>query len=473
MLSREEWISHDLVGLAGLAASGELSRREITETAIREIEAQNSSVNAVVLARYEQALEAVCEGPEAQRFSGLPYLIKDLHAPVMGLPLSNGSVRFKDTEFDFDSTTVSRLRASGLAFLGRSASPEFGLTLSTESALNGVTRNPWNLDYSAGGSSGGAAAAVASGMMPAAHATDSAGSIRIPAACNGLVGLKPSRGVNATGPHRGDPNFGMSHEHAVTRTVRDSAALLDITSGPDAGCPYFTPVPDGGFERLLSAAPKRLKIGFLCDRFDGEPIHKDSADAVSMTANKLEELGHTVEETRPEFDFKVLSHEAFRLLVGSLAGFFPPEFAEGELDGLEPMTNVLIRYAASLTVHDYLQRAAIVNAEVRKLSAFFETHDVLLCATSNGPARLSGTGSLNRDVTFDDFTNELMEIAPFTVQFNASGAPAMNLPVHQSDGGLPVGVQIISKLGNDGLILQLAHELEMASAWKTVAPTPN
>ena len=470
MLNRDEWLKQDLVGLAELAETGEISRRDILLSAIAQIEAQNPAINAVVLTQFEEALDALDKTAETSRFTGLPYLLKDLHAPAKGMPLSNGSEMFRGTDMGFDSTTVSRLRAAGFGLLGRTASPEFGLTITTESKAWGKTRNPWNTGLSAGGSSGGAAAAVASGMVPAAHATDSAGSIRIPAAYNGLVGLKPTRGVNAIGPHRGDPNFGMSHEHAVTRTVRDCAALLDVTSGPDQGCPYFTATPQGGFEALLQRPPGELRIGFLTDRFDGKAIHPASAEAVTQTAHQLSALGHTVEEARPDFDFAELTSQAFRLLVGSLAGFFPPEFAAGPMQGFEPMTQRTMRYAAGVSLHDYLARYAAVNSQVRKMCAFFESYDILLTAATNGPAHPLGLTSLDQDLEFDPFVDRLLDLSPFSVPFNASGQPAMTLPVHQTTDGLPIGVQLVSGFGQDGCLIQLAAQLEAASDWCTIAP---
>ncbi|MCA8869383.1 MAG: amidase [Rhodobacteraceae bacterium] len=471
MLTRDEWVGHDLVGLAELAASGEVSRRDILMTAIREIERLNPALNAVVLTQFEQALDALDQATAVHRFSGLPYLIKDLHAPVRGMPLSNGSQRFKGTVFDFDSTTVSRLRAAGLGLLGRTASPEFGLSLSTESALWGITRNPWNLDHGAGGSSGGAAAAVASGMLPAAHATDSAGSIRIPAAFNGLVGLKPTRGLNALGPHRGDPNFGLSHEHAVARSVRDTAALLDITAGPDGGCPYFTAKPQTPFETLIQRPPARLRIGFVTRQFHGPAVHAESRRAVEMTAKLLAGLGHEVSEEIPDFDSLLLDQTAIRLLLGSLAGFFaavPGDDTEA-LSGFQQITQQAIRFSWNTTLGEYLQRAAIVNQQVRALARYFERHDVLLTPASNGPAPKHGIVSMDHG-DLDGFINSLFGISPFSAAFNASGQPAISLPVHQTPGGLPVGVQLVGRFADDATVLQLAAELEAASAWQCLAP---
>lgn len=473
MLTRTEWVEHDLCGLAELAASGQVSRREILETSIAQIEQLNPSLNAVVVDRFDEALSdvgALDEAADLPRFAGMPYLLKDLHAPVKDLPLANGSERFHGTQYDFDSAPVARLRASGLAFLGRTAAPEFGLTITTESKLWGVTHNPWHPGRSAGGSSGGAGAAVASGMLPAAHATDSAGSIRIPAAYNGLIGFKPSRGLVPFGPHRGDPTFGMSHEHAVTRSVRDSAALLDLIAGPDPGCPYFTPAPAGGFEAAITDAPDRLRIGFLSTHFDGGSINTDSCLAVEQTAAACEALGHDVVAAGPDFDSHQLNGDAFRLLVGSLAGLFPAEAASERIDGLEPMTQAMVRFAAEVSLHEQLTRAAAVSAQVRLMSMFFEDYDVLITASTNGPASPLGHLDLQAEVDVDVFTDQLLAVSPFTAPFNASGQPAMTLPVHQTADGLPIGAQIITKLGNDSLLMQLAAQLETAAHWNSLAP---
>lgn len=474
MLTRDEWVAHDLVGLADLAASGAVSRRAILLTAIREIERLNPAMNAVVLMQSEQALDSLDQVQHAHRFTGMPYLIKDLHAPVKGMPLANGSVRFKGTVYDFDSTTVARLRAAGFGLLGRSASPEFGLSLATESAAWGITRNPWNPDHGAGGSSGGAASAVASGMLPAAHATDSAGSIRIPAAFNGLVGLKPTRALNAFGPHRGDPNFGLSHEHAVTRSVRDTAALLDVTAGPDSGCPYFTAKPDTPFETLLKRPPKRLKIGFITTQFHGAPIHPESKRAVEMTATLLADLGHEVTEAAPDFDSQVLTATMIRLLIGSLAGVFvgAPNGDDAALEGFQQITKEAIRFSQKTTLGEHLQRAAVVNQQVRALARFFDTYDVLLTPSTNGPAPKHGTISMDHS-DLDAFLEALFDLSPFSAAFNASGQPAISLPVHQTPKGLPIGVQLVGGFAKDAMILKLAAQLEAASTWHCVAPNPH
>ena len=470
MLTRDEWMTHDMVALAALVARKEVAPRDLLETAIREIEAQNPAINAVVLTQFDEALaalEARVAAGDTPRFLGVPYLVKDLHAPVKGLPLSNGSERFKGTVFDFDSTLIGRLRAAGFGFLGRTASPEFGLTLETDSAAWGTTRNPWNHDRGAGGSSGGAGAAVASGMMPAAHATDSAGSIRIPAAFNGLVGLKPSRALNPFGPHRGDPNHGISHEHAVTVSVRDSAALLDVTAGPDAGAPYFTAKPAEPFETLITRAPRKLRIGLVTTRFDGAPVDPDCAEAAAMTGRMLADLGHEVEEALPDFDVHALTDAMIRVLIASLAGLFPGagDVKEEELAGLEPMTRICLQYSRSVNLSDHLMRTAIINREVRRLAAYFETFDLLITPATAVPPPLHKTLPMT-DTDMEDFLSRLFDISPFSAPFNASGQPAIVLPVHHTAEGLPVGSQIVGRLADDALVLQAAAQIEAACPFR-------
>lgn len=470
MLTREEWIGHDLVGLAALVGKGDLAPREVLETAIREIEAQNPRVNAVVVMQFEQALDALAAREaqgEAPRFLGMPYLIKDLHAPVRGLPLSNGSERFKGTVFDFDSTLVGRLRAAGFGFLGRSASPEFGLTMETDSAAWGLTLNPWDPERGAGGSSGGAGAAVASGMMPAAHATDSAGSIRIPAAFNGLVGFKPSRALNPFGPHRGDPNHGISHEHAVTVSVRDSAAVLDVTAGPDTGAPYFTPKPNEPFEALIERAPGKLRIGLVTTRFDGTPVDAVCAEAAAMTGALLADLGHEVEEARPDFDVHALTDAMIRVLLASLAGLYPGagELRDEELAGLEPMTRAALRYSRTVSLSDHLMRTAVINREARRLAAYFDRFDLMVTpATATPPLPHKSLPMTSSDL--EGFLEKLFDFSPFSSPFNASGLPAIALPVHQTPEGLPVGAQIVGPLASDALVLQAARQVEMARPFR-------
>lgn len=285
----DDYRAFDAMGLAHAVRRGELSRREVQEATLDRVAAVNPQVNAVTYL-HEAAADEAHNDTQAP-FAGVPYFIKDLHAPVAGMPLSHGSRLFAGDVHNFDSETVARLRRAGFVILGRTASSEFGMNASIEPSQGQPTRNPWNLAHTAGGSSGGAGAAVASGMLPASHATDSGGSIRIPAACNGLVGLKPTRGLIPTGPHRGEASHGLSHEHAVTRSVRDCAAILDVTAGPDIGAPYFTAKPAESYLHAIARAPGRLRIAFTTTTFDGRAVDAECRAAVENTVRLLQDLG--------------------------------------------------------------------------------------------------------------------------------------------------------------------------------------
>ena len=461
-----DYRAFDALGLAQAIRRRDLSRREVLDATLARMHAVNPQVNAVTYLHQAAADQA---GGETQGpFAGVPYFIKDLHAPVAGMPLTHGSRLFAGDVQHFDSETVARLRRAGFVILGRTASPEFGISASTEPALTGPTRNPWNLAHTAGGSSGGAGAAVASGMVPASHATDSGGSIRIPAACNGLVGLKPTRGLLATGPHRGEASHGLSHEHAVTRSVRDCAAILDATAGPDIGAPYFTARPAEPYLQAISRAPKRLRIAFTSASFSGQPVDAECRAAVEAAVRLLQSMGHDVDQGSPEFDGAALAGASGTLLLTGLAAFV--EAREAQLgrsareDELEPVTRAAIAVGRKVTGLHYTSRFAVINREVRRIARFFENVDVLVTPTLAMPPVALGTLS-TQTMTLDQFQNAMTAFSPFTGAFNATGQPAISLPLHWTSGGLPVGVQLVGRFGDDTLLLQLAAQLELAAPW--------
>lgn len=473
-LSTADYEAEDATGLAALVQSGQVSAREVAETAIARIEALNPLVNAVTLKAYDSALAELDARPDRPAFHGVPYLIKDLHAPVKGLPLTNGSNLFQNPPAPFDSTLVARLRAAGFVILGRTNSPEFGLSASTEPHRYGATRNPWNLERIAGGSSGGAGAAVASGMLPAAHATDSAGSIRIPAACNGLVGLKPTRGLNPFGPHRGDAAHGISHENAVTRSVRDTAAILDVTAGADVGAPYFSAPPAGGFVAAIARPPRRLRIGFWQKDFLDGAVDAECSEAVRNAAALLESLGHGVEEARPDFDWQLMVDSMMNVLTSGLGPMLGMvERQRGTPIGpgdLEPLTLAVLERARGASLEFYLTSLMRMQLEVRRMAAFFESYDVLVTPSLTAPPPPLGCLPTD-DADIDGFMAKLFKLCPFTAPFNASGQPAMSLPLHWSADGLPVGVQLVGRYGDDATLLQLAAQIEQAAPWACRRPT--
>lgn len=299
-----EFDSYDGLGLADLVRRGDVSAGELLDIAIARVEAGNPELNAVVSRLYDQARAAVAAGLPEGPFTGVPYLLKDLGAHFTGAVTTFGSALFKDFVADHDSEITVRLRRVGLVIFGKTNTPEMGLAASTEPRLFGPTRNPWSLDHSSGGSSGGSAAAVAAGMVPMAHATDGGGSIRIPASCCGLFGLKPTRARNPMGPDAGEGWGGASVGHAVTRTVRDSAALLDATSGPDIGDPYWAPPPARPFLQEVGRDPGRLRIAITTRPWNGQPVDPECVEAALAAGRLGERLGHQVEEATPEIDAK-------------------------------------------------------------------------------------------------------------------------------------------------------------------------
>ena len=461
-----EYRALDGLGLAQAMRRRDISRAEVLEAALSRLNAVNPRINAVTYL-HPPALEQAGAEPQGP-FAGVPYFIKDLHAPVAGMPLTHGSRLFAGDVHDFDSETVARLRRAGFVILGRTASPEFGMSASTEPALTGPTRNPWNLAHTAGGSSGGASAAVASGILPASHATDSGGSIRIPASCNGLVGLKPTRGLLATGPHRGDASHGLSHEHAVTRSVRDCAAILDATAGPDAGAPYFTARPAEAYLQAMARPPRRLRIAFTTTTFAGLPVAPECRAAVEATVRLLQGMGHELDEGMPVFDTAALGDATVTLLLAGLAALVQARETQlgrrAREDELEAVIRAAITIGNQVSGVHYASRFAVINREVRRIARFFESVDVLVTPTLAKPPVLLGAISTQTQ-TLDEFQAAMTAFCPFSGVFNATGQPAITLPLYWTQEGLPVGVQFVGRFGEDTLLLQLAAQMELAAPW--------
>lgn len=469
-MTRDEYLREDATGLAALIRTGAIAPHEAVEACLARLEEVNPKINAVVLLQADEALRRLKTQPKSNApFYGVPYFIKDLHAPVAGLPLAHGSRAFAGSTFSFSSETVERIVRAGFQILGRTNSPELGLNASTEPRLHGPTRNPWSLAHSAGGSSGGAGAAVAAGILPATHATDSAGSIRIPASVNGLVGLKPTRGLLASGPHRGDPNHGFSHEHAVTRTVRDCAAILDATVGPDVGAHSFTTPPSEPYLKAIARPPGRLKIALATRSFyNGEEPDPEVIAAMQSATKLLTDLGHDVEPAAPDFDGRQAVNAMFIIMYTSLAALI--DYRQHELgrplreDELEPTSWASIAFGRTISGATYSAQFPVINRAVRSIGQFFTRYDVLMTpALTRPPAKL---GELSTDLTdIAQFNDQLFGYAPYTYPFNLSGQPAMSLPLGWSAQGLPIGIQFVGRFAEDTTLLQLAQSLETATGW--------
>ena len=475
-MSIQGYADMDAVELARMVAAREVTASELLEEAIARAERVNPQINAVVYPWYdharEQALSGLPEGP----LHGVPFLLKDLGTYYAGQPISSGSKVFADYVPDHDSEMVIRYKAAGLSIFGRSTSPEMGITSTTESQLHGKTRNPWNLEHTAGGSSGGAAAAVASGVIPAANASDGGGSIRIPATCCGLFGLKPTRARTPSGPDVGEGWAGMSTVHAVSRSVRDSAALLDATAGPDVGAPYYAPPPERPWSEEVGRDPGKLRIGLIMRPFNDCEIDADCILAAEHAAELCRSLGHEVEDaslvipdevSNPLFDvIRPSTRLAFELRAAELGRTPNPE-------DMEPLTWRMISGEMPTAV-EYIAATRAVHAIGRIVARWFAGgtnggYDVMLTPTMATPPLELGRLALDRDDLFAQ-GQDVQRTVGFTSTFNASGNPAASVPLYWNEAGLPVGTQFVAPYADEATLFRLAAQLEAAQPWADRKP---
>ena len=464
----DEYEHQDALGLAAWVRGGKVSPQELLEAAVARVEARNPAINAIVIRAFEEGRKAIEAGLPDGPFRGVPWLLKDLHAAWTGVRLTNGSRFFADNVSDYDSELVSRYRRAGLVLFGRTASPEFGLTATTESVLHGETRNPWNPALSAGGSSGGAAAAVAAGIVPAAHATDGGGSIRVPASCCGVFGMKPTRARVPSGPKLGEGWSGMSVQHAVSRSVRDSAALLDAAAGPALGDPYFAPPPVRSFLEEVGRDPGRLRIALQTQTFNGAAVDPDCAAAARDAAELCRSLGHEVEERELAVDRDALSNATGVIITANLRATL---LERGEQlgrsytgDDVEPLTFLMAEGAKPREAADYARAIRTIHAVGRQVAAFLERLDALLTPTMATPPLPLGRLSLSRG-DLPGLLADLSRTVGFTQLFNASGHPAMSVPLFWNGAGLPIGVQFAGRFGDEATLFRLAAQLESARPW--------
>jgi Asp-tRNA(Asn)/Glu-tRNA(Gln) amidotransferase A subunit family amidase len=475
MMRQDEYQACDALELAARVAGGEITPEELLETALARLEACNPHLNAVVIPMVEQARATLSAGLPKGPFRGVPFLLKDLYQLYAGVRTTNGCRLCEDFVPDIDSELVRRYKDAGLVIFGKTHSPEFGITTTSESRLFGQTRNPWNPEHSTGGSSGGSAAAVAAGIVPAAHASDGGGSIRIPAACCGVFGMKPTRARVPLGPEVGEGWSGMSVVHAVTRSVRDSAALLDASQGAAPGDPYWAPPPARPFLREVEevqqaeqAQTGRLRIALQTESFNGSAVHPDCAAAARDAASLCEELGHVVEERPLQVDVEVVG-EASRVIIGANLRASVEDRARAlgrELcaEDVEPATWAMVQLAASAEAAEYARALKVIHGAGRRVAAFLDDVDLLLSPTMCiPPARLGelslSTGDLMK------MLGRLMASTGFTQLFNISGNPAMSVPLHWNAAGLPIGVQFAGRFGDEATLFRLAAELERARPW--------
>ena len=468
MITVDEYENFDAVGLATLIADKEVSALEVVESAIARIESRNSALNAVIATLFDDARVAVGRGLPRGPLSGVPYLVKDLNTWIGGVPATNGSRAFREHVPETDSILLSRLRAAGLVILGKTNTPELGLNICTAPSLFGATKNPFDPQRSAGGSSGGSACAVAAGMVPAAHATDSGGSIRIPASNCGLFGLKPTRARVPLGHDKPEGLAGFSAVHAVTHSVRDSAILLDVTAGPMVGDIYSAPAMNMSFLDSIEKPFQSVRIALWTEGLAGEKIDPVCKDAAKQAAMLCESLGHDVEETRPDIDGDSL-RGAFDVLfsanIHNVVERYRVENPSIDIETVfEPVTVACSRAAGRFSAADYAAGIECTQQAARDLSRFFEKHDVLLTPTLAKPPLPLGEISMMMD-DWTSYLDKMLNEIPFTPLFNATGAPAASLPLAKCPNGLPVGVQMGAGLGKENLLLRLSRALELAAPW--------
>jgi amidase len=471
----DELSTLDAMAMAELVRRGEATPLELVEAAIARVLKVNPELNAVITPLYDKAL-AQAKSPDLPDgpFRGVPYLLKDLDVFSTGDPYHGGMRLLKDMQWKarHDSYLVAKLRAAGFIFIGKTNTPELGLNVTTEPDIYGPSRNPWNTAHSTGGSSGGSAAAVASRMVPAAHASDGGGSIRIPASECGLVGLKPSRGRISLGPDYGEYWHGLVISHAVTRSVRDCAAILDATHGAMPGDPYAAPAAPPSYLQQVGTAPGRLRIGVI-DSFPR--MHADCAAGVRDVARLLESLGHTVQDSHPPaLDEIDDATRCFSVLVSCWTATTLAEWTEvtGKqvcADDVEPNTWALAEMGRACPAPMYLRSVEWLQSYSRRMAGWWDQgFDLLLTPTLTAPPPRLGELKPPPDNPLG--TDKALGLIPFTPPFNITGQPAISLPLCWNAEGLPLGMQLAAAYGREDLLLRIAAQLEQARPWAAKKP---
>ena len=464
-MNKDEYSALDGLGLAQLIQQGEVTASQALATAQNLLEEKNPSLNAMVLSMNTQATQAINAGLPKGPFTGVPFALKDLGMQYEGVVTSNGSRLFRDNIATQDSTLVQRYKAAGLVICGKSNTPEFGLATTTEPVLFGPTHNPWKHGYSSGGSSGGAAALVAAGMLPMAHASDGGGSIRIPASCCGLVGLKPTRGRVPLGPIQLEGWGGLSTTHAITKSVRDSAALLDISTGPESGSPYHVPKQRVSFFSQVNEPLPAQKIGLCLTTFNGSDLDPEVLDITKASALQLEKLGHYVElikvdlnpdNVREAHGIVAISH------VGAMLNAKQAEIGRAiTQEDIELGSWQNYQYAKEISGTDYAASVAMIHQHGRVIDQLLEKFDYLLTPTMAClPLAHGRIDMMAADPS--TYSSLLFQTLGFTALFNDTGHPAISVPMGMSKNGLPVGCQLVAGTGEEGKLLQIAGQIEAA-----------
>ncbi len=486
-----EYDDLDAIGLAEAVRKGDASPHELLDAAVERIESRNGALNAVVYDMAERARSRVDSLPDGP-LKGVPFLVKDLKLSIAGTPTSNSCKLTKDHVATVTSVTAQRYEEAGLQSLGKTNTPEFGIMGTTEPLLRGPCRNPWSTDHTAGGSSGGAAAAVAARMVPIAHSGDGGGSIRIPASACGLFGLKPTRGRVTMAPHMGEAWGGFVQEHVVSRSVRDSALLLDIEAVPYPGEPYAQPAKERPWIDEVGQDPGRLKIGYFDDNLYAGSLDADGRKAVEDAVTLCKELGHELVPSCPPFD-KEKMREAYLITVATGVARFVETSAEiagrkPQASDFEPGSWLLAQVAWKTPMPKLLEAEVYMQKTGFEVAKWFQNHDVFLSATlGRNPGRigevLPTSGELAQlallrtlnlapllRIALAKLGEGKMSYTPNTQLFNQTGQPAMSVPLYWNDEGLPIGVQFAGRFGDEATLFRLAAQLEEARPWADKKP---
>ncbi|HEX8628896.1 MAG TPA: amidase family protein [Catenuloplanes sp.] len=456
-----EYAALDAVALRELIVAGQVSAAEVEAVARRALDIADTELNALTMPVFSPALEHEPDGP----LGGVPFVIKDSGPFARGVPFTLGSRSLRGAVAMVDHDLMTRFRAAGLVTLGQSTVPEFGLSFSTESLAYGPTRNPWAPGRGVGGSSGGSAALVAAGAVPLAHGNDGAGSIRVPASACGLVGLKPTRGRTPSGPYAGESAFGMTVEFGLTRTVRDTALLLDAVCAPAIGDKYSAPPPLRPYAREVSADPGRLRVAVTTAAWSGAAVDPEVVAATVTVGSLLEWLGHTVTEASPAIDADALVEAMMLAAVASGAALLMvPRQPDRAL--MEAVSRQVLAETRAATALDVMSAVDAQHRVTRPVGLFLNRHDLLVTPTLGQLPAPHGTLDYdNPDHTVRSWLRRLLEYGPFTAPFNVSGHPAISLPLGHSRAGLPIGVQLVAAYGREDLLLRVAAQLEQAAPW--------
>ena len=487
-MTQKEYVSYDAMELAAAVHRGDVTATELLELALQRLEALNPQINAVVHLMEEDARSAATT-PTNGPFYGVPFLAKDLSSMYAGHPTSAGSRFMRNHMVTWDSELARRVKRSGVTVFGKTNTPEWGLQPVTEPELWGPTLNPWDVGRSSGGSSGGAGAAIAAGIVPMAGGGDGGGSIRIPASCCGLFGLKPSRGRTPTGPNRGQFWRGASIEHVITRSVRDSAAMLDATHGPDPGVPFEIPPPSGPWLKEVGFEPPSLRIAYTTTPSVAVDVHQDCIDAVEDAAQLLASLGHDVVSDHVPIDGVQFARDFLTIVAGELgADLDEASRAVGRRprrQELEPATWALGLISDVLSAHDYASALRRMEVMARDVGVFFEHYDVILTPTVSlppppigtvGPSTsekaqlkllgMFGSGHLMKAAgLIDQAAKSALDFIPWTPVFNITGHPAMSVPLYWNTDNLPIGVHFVGRFAREDTLFRLAGQLERARPW--------